>query len=148
MTRILGNVVFEIRMNRRSKSKIVHVDKLAPVKGEYDNSWVFKMPKKLLEAKPYEDLEGVSNLFENSAVPVTSPVIVSASPTRDMGTSTEVTLPIPNEDVQLAPDIIAEHVPIELDPDVDSSATPELDPKQSQQKTTRSGKSYLVLEPI
>ena len=75
-------------------------------------------------------------------------MIVSASPTHDVGTNTEVTLPIPDENVQIAPDINVEHVSIEQDPDVDSSATPEQDPKQSQQKTTRSGKSYLVLEPI
>ena len=49
VTRILGNVVFEIRMNRHSKSEIVHVGKLAPVKNEFDNSSIFKLPKKLFE---------------------------------------------------------------------------------------------------
>ena len=49
VTHILGNVVYGIRMNRRSKSKIVHVDKLAPVRGEVDGEWVFKLPKKLKE---------------------------------------------------------------------------------------------------
>ena len=97
VTRILGNVVFEIR----SKSKIVHVDKLAPVKGECDNSWVFKLPKKLQEAKPYEDLEGMSNLFETSTAPATSPVIVSTNPTCDVGTNTDVTMLVPDENVLL-----------------------------------------------
>ena len=105
-------MVFEIRMNRPSKSKIVHVDKLAPVKGECDHSWVFKLPKKLLEAKHYDDLEGVSNLFESSSAPTTSPVIVSTNPTRDVGTSTEVTISVPDENVQSTPDATIEDVTI------------------------------------
>ena len=85
------------------------MDKLAPVKGEFDNSWVFKLPKKLQEVEPYENLEGVSNLGSGVA-PTTSPLIASTSPTCDVETNTEVTLPVPNNSVQSAPDTSAEHV--------------------------------------
>jgi hypothetical protein len=69
----LGHVVYEIRMNRRGKSKIVHVDKLAPVKGRVDNAWVFQLPAKEIEFDE-ANLEELKKLFDNPKPIVNPPV--------------------------------------------------------------------------
>ena len=45
-------------MNRRSKSKIVQVDKLRLTRNPVNMDWVFKLPKKKREMVPDMDLGG------------------------------------------------------------------------------------------
>lgn len=62
--RNIGEVVCQIQQNRKSKSKIVHKDKLLPVKGEHDGSWVKAVVpiKSVLED---EGLEDIHRLFRH-----------------------------------------------------------------------------------
>jgi hypothetical protein len=50
----------EIRLGRRHQSKFVHVDKLVPVKGKYDGSWIKHLP-----ARNASHLEDIKKLLEN-----------------------------------------------------------------------------------
>ena len=143
VTRILGNVVYEIRMNRRSKSKIVHVDKLAPVRGEVDGEWVFKLPKKLKEYEVEHNLEGLSHLFyESIPLPVPAPMeqaVTTAVSTCEASTNPEVSWPVQQECEHLE----IEASTIEHDLGVVKPVEIERDPSK---KTTRSGKSYLIVD--
>ena len=56
IVKLFGKVLAEIKKHRRSPSKIVHVDKLIPMRGAYDGSWVKNLPAR-------ERLEGVERLF-------------------------------------------------------------------------------------
>ena len=65
---MIGDVLCEIKMNRRSKSKIVHVDKLKLTRNPFDMDWVFKLPRKKRELVPDIDFGGLSDLFDNLGV--------------------------------------------------------------------------------
>jgi hypothetical protein len=42
VVRVYRNVVVEIKANSRTKSKVVHIDRLAPVKQPYNGEWVLR----------------------------------------------------------------------------------------------------------
>ena len=64
VVRTIGDVLCQIQRNRRSKSRIVHKDKLLPVKGEHDGRWVFTLPSKKEMQLLDPDPEGLSLLFK------------------------------------------------------------------------------------
>ena len=60
---VIWDVLCEIQINR-SKSKIVHVDKLWATRNPFNMDWVFKLPKEKKEVVPDLDLMGLPELFE------------------------------------------------------------------------------------
>ena len=66
---VICEVLCEIQMNRRSKSKMVHVHKLRLTRNLFNMDWVFKLPKKKKKELVLEmDFGGFSELFENLKV--------------------------------------------------------------------------------
>ena len=63
VVRVIGGVLCEIQQSPRSKAKIVHCDKLEPVRGPYDGRWVLDLPNRTEATFLDENLEGVSKLF-------------------------------------------------------------------------------------
>jgi transposase InsO family protein len=67
--RIYRNVVVEIKASSRCRSKVVHIDRLVPVKQPYDGAWVFQLPrstKDIPESTGEPDLRGLPKLFKES----------------------------------------------------------------------------------
>ena len=135
-------MVYEICMNRRSKSKIVHVDKLAPVRGEVDGDWVFKLPKKLKEYEAEHSLEGISQLFDETAqnpVPSTREQTTPAvNSTSEASTNTQMLWPAPQVFE------IPENVAGTIEPALEAEKPAEIE-RDPSKKITRSGKSYLAV---
>ena len=63
VVRIIGGVLCEIQQSPRSKARIVHCDKLEPVRGPYDGRWVLDLPKRSEASFSDDNLEGISKLF-------------------------------------------------------------------------------------
>ena len=61
---VIGNVLCRIQTNRRSKPHIVHVDKLMPVRGQYDGSWVQGLPSRMETKMRDEHLDCLTKLFK------------------------------------------------------------------------------------
>jgi hypothetical protein len=55
-----GGLLAEIKLGRRYMSKYVHVNKLVPVKGNYDGSWIKNLPP-----KDASHLEDIKKMLEN-----------------------------------------------------------------------------------
>ena len=80
MVKVFNQVLCLIQKTRRSKPKIVHVDKLCHTRRLVDTAWVFTLPKKMVEKVPGEIYEGLSKLFEESSQDVQeSPTVGTAS---------------------------------------------------------------------
>ena len=60
----LGDVLCHIQRNRRCKGRVVHKDKLLPVRGKHDGQWVFTLPKKT--EMQIENFDGLSQLFKEN----------------------------------------------------------------------------------
>ena len=55
----MSGVLCEIQRNRRMKSRVVHMDKLVPVHGQYDGGWVATLPAKRERGVNEDHLKGV-----------------------------------------------------------------------------------------
>ena len=66
MVSIIGNVLCQIQSGRRTKPRIVHVDKLVPVQGQYDGAWVHELPSKMESQFCDEHLDGLAKMFKNT----------------------------------------------------------------------------------
>ena len=121
IVKVFSNVLCMIQRNRRSKPKVVHVDKLCLTRRPVDTDWVFKLPKRTHEVTPTEVFEGLPRLFDESPVALKK--------------RSELTL----QDVQ------GQQMSQE---DFTSSGADSQNPDVAQddplQKQTRSGKSYFV----
>ena len=62
---IIGNVLCQIQSSRRTKARIVHVDKLVPVRGQYDGAWVHGLPSKMEAQFCDEHLDGLAKMFKH-----------------------------------------------------------------------------------
>ena len=60
---VISGILCEIQLNRGSKSRIVHVDKLVPVKVDFNGYWVHNLPKKHEVSFSEDHLEAVPLLF-------------------------------------------------------------------------------------
>jgi len=67
VVKVLSDILYVIQANRRSKSRIVHVDKLVPTRRQYDTGWVFKLPTRHQSLREGIDLDGLGKLFEPPA---------------------------------------------------------------------------------
>ena len=151
IVRILGDVLYEIQASRRSKSKIVHVDKLAATKQTYDTSWVSALPQRKKEQEKAEEiLTDLSKMFERAADrdegvvnPIQEPEVLGEGVVE---VDSDPVIPA-EENVDGDETIssgggaeVADPEPEAIDePDV---KVPKGDP--TMQKTTRSGKQYYV----
>jgi hypothetical protein len=63
--RVRRGILVDIQLNRHTKPKVVHIDKLAPVRKPFDGSWIEHIPKKGRGAAD-SDLPMVPELFETA----------------------------------------------------------------------------------
>ena len=59
---IMSGVLCEIQQSKCTKSRIVHMDKLDHVRGQYDGSWVTSLPSKREQGIDDDHLKGVKEL--------------------------------------------------------------------------------------
>ena len=67
VVKVLGDVLCLIKKSIRGKARVVHKDKLLPVRGDHDGKWVFQLPSKSTVIKPNlldEHLFGLESLFK------------------------------------------------------------------------------------
>ena len=136
---VIGEILCEIQMNRRSRSKIVHVDKLRP----FDMDWVFKLPRKKRELIPHMDLGGLSdNVRVENPVNQVPP---AAETWQQVGQNDEIMDPGPTEVEdpaihEAAGDEIM--VPVSIEAEIPVLQGEKEKKYSSEQKTTRSGRKY------
>ena len=98
IVQVIGGILCEIQRSPRCKSKIVHCDKLEPVRGPYDGQWVFDLPTRQELLSFDENLEGVSKLFVEPPQTDQSNVVPRALPSIPDNVSTqELPLPVVTE---------------------------------------------------
>jgi transposase InsO family protein len=140
VVKVLGDVLCAIQMNRRTKPKIVHIDKLVHTRKSYDTDWVFHLPKRRSNIHEDSGLEQISKLFEETPRKEKMPKI----PPKDQFIENELVL-------RDKPEMISIETQTDLVSKVanhDSSVEalhPYLDAKTEEnggKKKTRSGKIY------
>ena len=119
VVKVFNQVLCLIQKSRRSKPKIVHVDKLCHTRQPVDTDWVFTLPKKTYEQVPGEIYEGLTKLFSESQ-------IISQEDREEVAVSEPT---IPQEVFEDSTLSRADSQPVQVDP---------------LQKQTRSGKNYLL----
>ncbi len=106
---VIGDVVYEIQLNKRSKSKIVHVDKLRATRNPINMDWVFTLPRKKREAVPDMDLMGLPELFEKPKQQVNQPAV--PEPQQGVPEEVEVVEPV--------------QIPVDVGPALEGAEAPE-----------------------
>ena len=128
ITNLIGGVLAEIKQSRRSKARIVHVDKLAHTKTPIDMSWVKSLPAKNEFKSSDEVLLDIRKLFESEAKLDKSTSKVETSKTKHM-TGTTDTTEKPSEECN-------------NNKKIPCTTKPEMGPVASSKKITRSGREY------
>ena len=154
VVRLLGEVLCEIQLNRRCKSKVVHVDKLVSTRVPVKMDWVFKLPRSTQrkETPPSNIYEGVQQLFQEPVEQISSVITEkpekARSPKRDGSVATEKPEVVrsPDADLNSVIDSVVMDKPEEVRPAegnldfAERSVAPEKELPTA--KVTRSGKQY------
>ena len=69
---IIGGVLCEIQLNTHSKSRIVHIDQVVPIWGNFDGNWIHDLPRKceLLFSEDHLEVVKKPGICEESTQPL------------------------------------------------------------------------------
>jgi hypothetical protein len=104
VVKTIGDVLCVIQRKPRCKSKVIHKDKLLPVRGEFDGSWVLQLTK----AGKYrrycqEDYTGIAALFEPKPV-----VSDNHNQSTNDGSAVSVAHPVEEQEVESVVEPVAQ----------------------------------------